>query len=94
MLQQIYRSGFGYKKAGVTLSEILPASQMQGSLFDPVDRQKQQRLMETMDRVNRTYGKGKIVLATQGTHPFRMNREHLSPRYTTEWDELPVVKAE
>ena len=94
VLQQIYRSGFGYKKAGVTLSEILPASQMQGSLFDPVDRQKQQRLMETMDRVNRTYGKGKIVLAAQGTHPFRMNREHLSPRYTTEWDELPVVKAE
>ena len=92
-LIQIYSHGYGYKKAGVILSDITPASEIQRSLFSPVDHDKQARLMEAMDRMNRTFGKGKIVVAAQGTEPFHMNREHLSPRYTTDWEELLVVKA-
>lgn len=92
-LHQIYCNGYGYKKAGVILSDITPASEIQRSLFSPVDHGKQARLMEAMDRMNRTFGKGKIVVAAQGTEPFRMNREHLSPRYTTDWKELLEVKA-
>ena len=92
-LYQIYCHGYGYKKAGVILSDITPASEIQRSLFSPVDHDKQARLMETVDRMNRTFGKGKIIVAAQGTEPFRMNREHLSPRYTTDWEELLVVKA-
>ena len=48
--------------------------------------------MKVLDTVNKSYGKGKVVVAAQGTEPFRMNREHLSPRYTTDWNELLVVK--
>ena len=91
-LRQIYRPGFGYKKAGVTLAQIVPATGVQGALFAPPDKEKHARLMETLDRVNKVYGRGSIVIAAQGTEPFRMNREHLSTRYTTDWRELLTVK--
>ncbi len=64
----------------------------QGTLFSSVDHAKQNRLMEVFDQVNTEHGKGKIIIAAQGTHPFKMNREHLSPRYTTDWKELLVAK--
>jgi len=93
-LRRIYRPGFAYKRAGVILSEIRPASEVQGSLFAPPDRGKHARLMQVLDRVNAAYGAGKLKTAAEGTEPFRMNREHLSPRYTTDWNELLVVRAD
>ena len=92
-LRQIYRRGYGYKKAGVILSEISPAAETQASLFAPADAQKHQRLMKVLDTVIRECGTGKLVMAAQGTEPFHMNRAHLSRRYTTDWRELLVVKA-
>lgn len=91
-LREVFRTGYGYKKAGVILSQLTPVSGLQRSLFTPDMHEKQARLMKALDRVNKTYGKGKLVVAAQGTEPFRMNREHLSPRYTTDWNELLVVK--
>lgn len=91
-LRQIFLPGYGYKKAGVILSQITPASEQQGSLFSPIDHEKHTRLMQVLDTVNKTHGKGTLIVAAQGTEPFRMNREHLSPRYTTDWKELLVVK--
>ena len=92
-LRQVFSPGYGYKKAGVILSRITPVSGLQTSLFTPDAHEKHARLMKVLDTVNRTCGKGTLVVASQGTEPFRMNREHLSPRYTTSWDELLVVKA-
>ena len=92
-LRQIFQPGYGYKKAGVLLAQITPASELQGSLFTPAEHEKHARLMKVLDAVNKSCGKGRLVVAAQGTEPFRMNREHLSPRYTTDWRELLVVKA-
>ena len=91
-LRQVFQPGYGYKKAGVILSQITPSTGMQRSLFAGDSHEKQARLMKVLDTVNKSYGKGKVVVAAQGTEPFRMNREHLSPRYTTDWNELLVVK--
>ena len=91
-LRGVFQPGYGYKKAGVILSQITPASAQQGSLFDPESRAKQSRLMKVLDTVNKSCGRGTLVVASQGTEPFRMNREHLSPRYTTDWKDLLVVK--
>lgn len=94
-LRQIYRPGFGYKRAGVLLSEIVPAAECQRSLFVPqADRERDERLMQVLDRVNRNFGRGTLVVAAQGTEPFHANREYLGRRYTTRWSELPVAKAE
>ncbi|MCU1574724.1 MAG: polymerase [Micrococcaceae bacterium] len=45
-----------------------------------------------MDR----YGTRSIVLRVAGLQhapQWSMARNHQSPRYTTEWDELPLIKA-
>ena len=75
------------------LSQTAPRSGLQGSLFTPDSHEKHARLMAVLDSVNKVCGRGTLVVAAQGTEPFRMNREHLSPRYTTDWKELLVVKA-
>ncbi len=92
-LREIFRSGYGYKKAGVILSEITPREGTQSDLFDPVDRGRQSRLMEALDAVNRRHGGHKVVVAAQTLSPLPVQRAHLSPAYTTDWDQLPVVKA-
>ncbi|WP_425026022.1 DUF4113 domain-containing protein [Pantoea agglomerans] len=46
----------------------------------------------TFDQINRS-GLGKVWFAWQGTdNPWQMKREMLSPRYTTCFAELPIVK--
>lgn len=91
-LRRIFRSGYGYKKAGVILSELLAKDGTQRDLFDPVDREKHARLMQAVDAANRLYGRNKVVVASQGFEPLKMNRNHLSRSYTTEWDDIITVK--
>lgn len=91
-LQHIFRNGYGYKKAGVIFSELIPRTGMQTDLFDPVDREKHARLMDAVDAANRLYGRNKVVVASQGFEPLKMNRNHLSRNYTTEWDDIITVK--
>ncbi len=94
LLREVFRAGYAYKRAGVILSDIGPADRMQQALFVSADdRDRRQRLMETMDRINVAYGRGKLKTAAEGTAPFAMNRNHLSPSYTTDWNDLLVVKA-
>lgn len=94
ILKRIYLPGYRYKRAGVVLSGIAPREGAQGDLFDPADRKRGERLMRTIDRLNAVYGKHKVVVASEGFDPFRMNRRHLSRRYTTDWSEILTVKAQ
>ena len=95
ILRRIYRPGFGYHKAGVMLSEIQPRTIQQFSLFgQPTENIKSERLMATLDSVNQKFGRGALKLAASGVqNSWQMRRERLSPRYTTEWECLPVVGA-
>lgn len=94
LLRELFRTGYAYKKAGVILSDFQPADQVQQALFvSPADRDRRQRLMETLDRINGAFGRGKLKTAAEGAVPFAMNRNHLSPSYTTDWNDLLVVRA-
>jgi DNA polymerase V len=94
-LQRIYRAGHAYQKAGVMLTEIIPASARPRSLFDDVEsQQKSHALMRTLDRINRSMGSGTIKLLGEGCDTsWAMRRDHKSKNYTTEWSELAVCKA-
>lgn len=93
LLRTIYRTGYGYKKAGITLGGFEARGTQQQSLFDAPSDPRHERLMEVMDQVNRHYGQRTLKTAAEGQKPFKMNREHVSRRYTTEWSELLTVKA-
>ncbi len=93
-LQQIYRSGYMYQKAGVMLTEIIATSSRPRTLLDDVAaQQKSTALMATLDRINRRMGSGTMQLLGEGVRKsWAMRRENVSQRYTTEWDELAVVR--
>jgi DNA polymerase V len=93
-LRQIYRGGYAYQKAGVMLTEIIAATARPRTLFDDVAaQQKSAVLMETLDRINRRMGSGTMQLLGEGTRKsWSMRRGNASQRYTTEWDELAVVR--
>ena len=91
-LQRIFKPSFAYKKAGVILSEIVPDSAVQGSLFDQLDRAKHQRLMKVVDKINKKSGYSSVAVATQSLEGIKMNRQHLSPQYTTKWSDIIKVK--
>lgn len=93
LLRTIYRVGYGYKKAGITLGGFEVRGTQQQSLFEAPSDPRHERLMEVMDQVNRHYGQRTLKTAAEGQKPFKMNREHVSRRYTTEWSELLTVKA-
>lgn len=92
-LKQIYRDGYRYKKASVTLLELVPANQIQQNLFDTLDRSRLTRLMQALDRVNLTWGSGTLRYAAEGLYKstWRMRQELRSRRFTTHWDELLEV---
>jgi DNA polymerase V len=88
-LQQIYRDGYAYKKAGVVLLELSPAYIKQAQLFAKPD-EKSQKVIEVMDRLNLEYGDNTLYLASCGVqHQWKTLFEYRTPRYTTRWDELP-----
>ena len=92
-LKELYRKGYGYKKAGVILYDIAPNTGIQSMMFDEIDRPKHKALMQTIDSLNAHHGRSTVALASQGTHGIPSNRDHLSPQYTTEWRDILVIKA-
>lgn len=95
ILKNLYREGYRYKKVGVMLSNFVHESQVPGDLFDPSyldDRRKE--IMECIDQINRKWGSNTISYASSGVNKeWQMRRKLLSPRYTTNWREIPKVKA-
>ncbi len=98
-LRRIYRPEFRYKKAGVLLMGLCQRSAAQGCLFVHCDPDESGKLMVAMDRINEMFGRGTIRLASASPvalNPCRtwhMRSDRRSPRYTTRWEELPVVAA-
>lgn len=68
------------------------AGQMQIVMFDEIDRTKHKASMQTIDSLNVHHGRSTIMLDAQGSGGIPSNRNHTSPRYTTEWSEIVVVK--
>lgn len=92
LLRAVYVPGYAYKRAGVILSDIRSKTGTQRDMFDATDRDKHDRLMKAVDSLNASYGHAKIVTAAEGFERFKMNRNHLSHKYTTDWDEIIRVK--
>jgi DNA polymerase V len=86
-LEQLFKPGFAYKKAGVILSNISPSGQKQALLFNPenhYDTHKSTLLMNTIDKINQQMGKRSIHLLSEGfDKSWQMQSNQRTPRYTT-----------
>ncbi len=81
-----------YLKAGVLLSDIVPENSIQANLFTPVIP-AQRELMRAIDNINFSMRNDMVRYAASGLHKnWKMRQELRSPRYTTRWDELCLVR--
>ncbi|MEY2864837.1 MAG: Y-family DNA polymerase [Candidatus Methylopumilus sp.] len=88
-LDYIFREGFDYQKAGVTLCNLTSKHQKQGSLFNGTISHSR---MNVMDTINQRW-KGKLKLGSEGvTKEWEMKSQFKSRNYTTNWDQLLTVR--
>ncbi|MBS1169791.1 MAG: polymerase subunit UmuC [Burkholderiaceae bacterium] len=94
-LTRIFREDCHYKKAGVVLLDLSPSSVCQHRLFNPAaDDARSAQLMVALDAVNARYGRDTLRLGSAGLERRWQGRsENRTPRYTTNWDELPLARA-
>tara|TARA_B100001175_G_C19439690_1_gene605560 strand:- start:39 stop:1307 length:1269 start_codon:yes stop_codon:yes gene_type:complete len=93
-LHAIFKKDYPYAKAGVLLSQFSHPAFIQKSLFEAADQQhlkQDENLMQTIDKLNVT--QTQIYYASQyptGLSPIQKGM--VSPKYTTNWWELPMTK--
>ena len=93
ILKKLFRKGYLYKKSGVIVNDIISQKTLQCTLWDDRNREKQEKITAAIDQINARMGKGKVRYAVQGTgRKWKMRQERLSPRYTTDWEELLVIE--
>ncbi len=94
-LARIFKSGYKYKKATVTLTGLVDENTVQGNLFHAVTSSKEEnKLMVVMDSLNKEWGSGTLQYAIQGIDKeWKGKSENKSARYTTRWEELVVVQS-
>ena len=89
---ELFKPGFRYQKVVVSLPELVPEDGYQGDFFEP-DRNRERSIMECFDRINEKYGSRTLFIGAQGIEKsWAMKREHLSPRYTTSWADIPKAR--
>ena len=90
--RELFRHGYGYKKAGVIASGIQDEGEIVHSLFEDTEAiEKEHKITSALDAINRMYGDGAVRLAVQGSGHIRTTRQKQSPHYTTRWSDLPKV---
>lgn len=103
-LERIFKSDFKYVKCGVIVSGLVPENARQLGLFETdrkeavsvLDQVPDKQVMQAMDELNKRYGRGMVKLgaamSTEQTKSWAMQRDRLSPRYTTRFSEIPVAR--
>lgn len=87
-----------YRKAGIMFIGLENASPRQLNLFVDQNDQRRDQLYDAVDKINREFGRGSVFHLAQGIEkPWLMRREHLSPCFTTKWNDIltlhPGVRA-
>ncbi|WP_273049742.1 Y-family DNA polymerase [Pseudoalteromonas sp.] len=93
VFEQIYRPAVRFYKCGVGALELTSQQFQQSDLFD--QRSDNPQLMNCLDAINTRYGKGMLSLASSKLNErWHMNRDFLSPQYTTRWRDIPKIYCE
>ena len=94
MLKELHKGneGIKFKKAGVIVTELIDEDKKQLQLFEE-ENPKHLAIMKAMDHLNAKIGDRKVKLGTQNLNlTWNMNQNHLSPRFTTRFNEILEIK--
>ena len=93
-VDMIYRPGYLYQKAGIMLLDLIPEGINQYDFFENTNYSLSDKRMKVVDLLNKKFGAGTIAnggLRSKNKEKWDSKKYYLSPRYTTQWDELPHV---
>ncbi|MCG7549161.1 Y-family DNA polymerase [Pseudoalteromonas sp. Of7M-16] len=91
IFSQLYKPGVRYYKAGIGAIELEDDVFQQSDMFN--QSQDKPELMRCLDEINNRYGSAAARIGSElQTQKWEMRREFLSPRYTTRWPDIPVIK--
>jgi DNA polymerase V len=91
-VQEIFKPGLKYHKAGIMLLDISPQTIQQYDIFLTQSHQKQEHLTEVVDQINQKLGKHILFYCAEGIKKtWQIKSDLRSPRYTTQWSEIPQV---
>ncbi|WP_396212538.1 Y-family DNA polymerase [Flavobacterium sp.] len=96
MLKELHKGneGIKFKKAGVIVTELIDEDKKQLQLFEE-ENPKHLAIMKAMDHLNAKIGDRKVKLGTQNLNlTWNMNQNHLSPRFTTRFNEILEIKCQ
>ncbi len=90
ILRSIYKPGFGYRKSGVMLIGLQPREAETPRLFHDDIYLRDRKLMDAIDRLNEKHGRQtlRFGLPIKRETAWKMNRNYLSPNYTTSIGDL------
>lgn len=92
-LEQIYRPGYRYKKAGVMLNQLVPVDQMSKRFFGDEAFERSRSVLKTVDEINRRHGRDTVrfgVAQPKGRWQTKSLRR--SQNYTTSLKEVLCIK--
>ena len=95
-LGTIFNSAQKYHRLGVYLYDLLPETALQTDMLGQVSPALHDRAsarMQAVDHINTKHGKGKIYFAAEGLGKSWEPKHHIrSPRYVSNWNELPEAQ--
>jgi len=88
----LFRDGVQFARAGVMFPDVVHTKHIQTDLFSHGDKKGAENLMSTLDKLN-AHNSRKITIASSGLNRiWQTRRKFKSPDYTTNIDELPMIR--
>tara|TARA_B110000881_G_C18567349_1_gene513468 strand:+ start:394 stop:1674 length:1281 start_codon:yes stop_codon:yes gene_type:complete len=92
-LKSIYKYGYFYQKAGITLSKLQDTDQHELNLLTPLMENKSKTLMKAIDLTNSKYGRNSVSVAQAGiNNSWKMRNKYSSKIETTRINNAPIIK--
>ncbi len=96
-LKNIFKPDLYYKKGGISMGQLISHDSVQLPLNNKIPEnfeQKSEKIVDVMDMINEKIGRHVIKLGTYSKVSKKTDKkEKLSCRFTTSWEELPIVNA-
>jgi len=89
-LDLIYRPGYSYQKAGVIVMDLISDRQVQLDLFAATPQLRSTTLHDTIDTVNKSFGKNMLRFATHDYgEDWHLKQGNKSASFTTRLEQIP-----
>lgn len=96
VLIEMIRPNVGYHRANILLYDLVSASSLQADLFGNTDlagHDQRASRMKAFDAINSRYGRTTIRYAAEDlSQRWEPKHQLRSPRYTSDWQELPIAR--